>query len=413
MNSRPLSVCMVNAQLHLGGAETVMHQAAAGLRGDGHHVGYVVSTLGKNHPRPPGVRLLYPRFLDQLRYTRFSGLVERFLPARKFQERAFRRLADESGQLFHLHSFSGYASIPALVGLAASQPVLWTLHCYWGDARTVDGRGTPHEAAWGLAPQLLRTPRNLAELEALSRELQPLLDLPLWAALPSRASYKTAQSLPALSRWRLFHVPNGVDAGVFRPDMNGDPARLAQWGLEPDKPVILVVNRDFRIADKGFPMIRKALEIVTPNDDWQILLVGGNAAWAAAQLPPSLHVQARDFVADRAAMVSLYELAEIFLFASVRETFPCVILEAMAAGCCVVATPTDGVVEQITDGTHGLLAEEIGGQALAASLRHALGEPELRRRLAAGARARVETEFSEAAMVAGYLKIYREMQERS
>ena len=39
-----------------------------------------------------------------------------------------------------------------------------------------------------------------------------------------------------------------------------------------------------------------------------------------------------------------------FLFASPAENFPCVILEAMASACCVVATPTSGVTEQIEDG---------------------------------------------------------------
>lgn len=108
-------------------------------------------------------------------------------------------------------------------------------------------------------------------------------------------------------------------------------------------------------------------------------------------------------------MFELYAQADIFLFASRRENFPCVTLEAMATGLCVVATPTDGVKEQIVSGEHGLLSEQIDGTQLGRKLADAMADQALRTRLGQNARKRVLDEFSEEQMVAKFLDVYEQM----
>lgn len=50
-----------------------------------------------------------------------------------------------------------------------------------------------------------------------------------------------------------------------------------------------------------------------------------------------------------------YASADIFLFASLTETFGNVTLEAMASGLCVVAFDQAAAAEAVRDGEHGLL----------------------------------------------------------
>ena len=107
-------------------------------------------------------------------------------------------------------------------------------------------------------------------------------------------------------------------------------------------------------------------------------------------------------------MAKYFEAADIFLFASLAENFPCVILEAMSAKCCVVATPTSGVTEQIAHGKSGYLANEISGESLGEVLREALSQSVERSAYGNAARLRVEQEFSEAVMVDRYLSLYQE-----
>jgi len=275
----------------------------------------------------------------------------------------------------------------------------------------MDGRGTPYEAAWGLAPQLLRSPRSMQDLEKLHAELKPLFDTPIWVSTPSRKVVAALQQCADLKAWTVSHIPNGVDASMFCPSEKRNPQLRKQWGLDPEKTVILLVNRDFKIVDKGFGINEEALQRFSSRRDLQVVLVGQNADWAAARLPLSLDPRSFNFIADRASLISLYNLADIFLFASSRENFPCVTLEAMAGGCCVVATPTDGVTEQIDDGWHGLIAREISGTALTEPLERAISDEALRLQLGENARKRVEAEFSEAMMIEKYIHIYRKMRE--
>jgi glycosyltransferase involved in cell wall biosynthesis len=105
-------------------------------------------------------------------------------------------------------------------------------------------------------------------------------------------------------------------------------------------------------------------------------------------------------------MASLFEAADIFLFASPAENFPCVVLEAMASECCVVATPTSGVTEQIEDGRTGLLATELAGEALGRTLMAALQDGRRRRALGRAARDHVGAYFSTESFVARHLELY-------
>src|SRR6185503_15975442 len=132
----------------------------------------------------------------------------------------------------------------------------------------------------------------------------------------------------------------------------------------------------FKDPQKGFSYVQQALiASAQAHPTVQLALAGENAAWAAAQLPASLRTVSFGYVSERSTMAALYEAADLFLFASPAETFPCVVLEAMASECCVVATPTSGVTEQVEDGRTGLLAADPSGEALGRTLRTALANP--------------------------------------
>jgi glycosyltransferase involved in cell wall biosynthesis len=83
---------------------------------------------------------------------------------------------------------------------------------------------------------------------------------------------------------------------------------------------------------------------------------------------------------ERAALVSLYRFARVFVYASREEGFGIPPLEAMACGIPVVATRA-GAIEEIAGGA-ALLVDPGDRAALAAALRRALGEPALREDLA-------------------------------
>lgn len=102
--------------------------------------------------------------------------------------------------------------------------------------------------------------------------------------------------------------------------------------------------------------------------------------------------------------------ADLFVHPALAEGSGSVaLLEALQAGCAVVASACDGIPEDLTDGEDALLVPPGDGGALGAALAQALGDAALRRRLAAGARALFAARFSRAAFVAALASTYAEL----
>jgi glycosyltransferase involved in cell wall biosynthesis len=92
----------------------------------------------------------------------------------------------------------------------------------------------------------------------------------------------------------------------------------------------------------------------------------------------------------RTALPELYASADAFLYASLTETLGLVVLEAMAAGLPVIATPAGGVADHLVHEENGLAYADADPARCAEAMRRLLQDPTLRRRLAVGARRTAE-----------------------
>ncbi len=396
-----MKVWHVNNQVRLGGAETVVHQLLRGFP-----EARLVVADGKTFPAH--VRTLYPPWLACAYHSRLHRLIDRLAPRAAWTDRAFRRLGAARCDLIHLHNFHGrYATIESLAHVARSRPLVWTFHALWG---VTGGCDHPRDCrryleACGECPQLGRWPLTARDDTAaqLGAKLAQLAPLPLHIIAPSRWLADTVRESRVGRRWQVHHIPNAVDAR-FSAALDESPAVNSKTEAAP----ILIVNRNFQDEQKGFPMVQAALEyaaIVLGQPRPRLVLVGENAAWADARLP-GWKCESIGYVSDAGTLAGLHRTAGIFLFASPAENFPCAILEAMAAGSCVVATPTGGVVEQIEDGVTGVLADEVSGAALGAALIRALSDPPFRERLGHAARHQARRDFNEALFLARHREVY-------
>jgi glycosyltransferase involved in cell wall biosynthesis len=86
--------------------------------------------------------------------------------------------------------------------------------------------------------------------------------------------------------------------------------------------------------------------------------------------------------------------AGIFVLPSHAEGLPMGVLEAMAAGCPVIASAVGGIPDVIEDGVNGLLIPAGDTQALAAAMRRLIDHPAFARKLGAAARATIAARFT-------------------
>jgi glycosyltransferase involved in cell wall biosynthesis len=385
-----MKILLVNNQLQLGGAETVIRQLRSRLPN---------TRLLVAETPDWSAEVMYPRLLSRFRRTRFHNLVEATFPMFEWTNRRFAKLRNDPADIIHIHNFHGqYASVEALAELTSVKPVVWTFHGLWG---ITGGCDHPKECQGylnqcGHCPQLGLWPIGEIDRTAdeLDRKICAISGLAINVIAPSRYFYNTILSSQVGKRWKVHHIPNGIDASSFA------PAQAKSQRLK-----VLIVNRNFQDPHKGFRFVEEALNLLD-SADVELTFAGLNSSWAIAQLKSKYETRDLGYISDRRTMSELYAESHLFLFASPAENFPCVILEAMASGCCVVATPSGGVIEQIMDAQTGFLATEISAKALAIALNRALEVPKEISKIGLNARRSVIEKFSEDAMIEAHVRLY-------
>jgi glycosyltransferase involved in cell wall biosynthesis len=107
-------------------------------------------------------------------------------------------------------------------------------------------------------------------------------------------------------------------------------------------------------------------------------------------------------------MPSFYSGIDVYINTSVHEGIPMSILEAMANGVPVIAPRVGGIAEIIDDEIEGFLITTRNPEDFAERCLR-LKDPELRRRMGAAARKKIERHFSAEKMASDYLKLYYEL----
>jgi len=302
-----------------------------------------------------------------------EGFSVEILPLRRsFQLGAAWRLARllrrRRADLLHTHTLAAANALARLAGAAARVPVVSHLH--------IENHFRP------------ATRRLLAWLDNVTARLAARL-------VAVSEDTKRAYERQGYPRGRIEVVYNGVDLpadGVYR---RNDPARIGEIA---------------RLCDvKGQ---RELLQALARLPDAMLVLAGrdlergGEYQDELERESERLGIRERVEFGFHEDVPGLLETLDVVALPSWTEGLPLVLLEAMARGRPVVATPVGGTPELVTDGETGLLVPPRDPEALAEALRRVLDEPDLARRLGEAARARVAERFSAAEQERRMLEIY-------
>jgi glycosyltransferase involved in cell wall biosynthesis len=191
-----------------------------------------------------------------------------------------------------------------------------------------------------------------------------------------------------------------ISNGIPLPSLNGQPAGLvigSAGRLYPVKNFGLLIEVAARVCAVN-PSVRFKVLGEGPERPLLEAMIGQRGLAGSVELP--------GFSPDASA---LYRECAVYINTSRHEGMPLAVLEAMAYGLPVVAPRVGGLPEMVADGREGLLAPAADADQLAERCLRLLDEPDLRRRLGEAARARVEREFSLAAMARRYLGLYERL----
>lgn len=142
----------------------------------------------------------------------------------------------------------------------------------------------------------------------------------------------------------------GVDTDMFRPSLASPAMRNRLSQGHPEAPLLLYVGRVS--AEKEIEQIKPVLEAIP---EARLAIVGDGPH--RETLETHFANTATNFVGylQGLELASAYASADAFVFPSRTETLGLVLLEAMAAGCPVVAACSGGIPDIVTDGVNGHL----------------------------------------------------------
>ena len=177
----------------------------------------------------------------------------------------------------------------------------------------------------------------------------------------------------------------GVDTEMFQPHLASTKMRSRLSQGHPEDPLLLYVGRVS--AEKEIDYIKPVLESI-PNA--RLAIVGDGPHREA--LESHFSGTKTHFVGylHGLELASAFASADAFVFPSRTETLGLVLLEAMAAGCPVVAARSGGIPDIVTDGVNGYLFEPKDSQGLIEATKRLLAATEERETLRADAREEAE-----------------------
>ncbi|MBE9118334.1 glycosyltransferase family 1 protein [Lusitaniella coriacea LEGE 07157] len=177
----------------------------------------------------------------------------------------------------------------------------------------------------------------------------------------------------------------GVDTEMFQPTLASAKMRDRLSKGHPDSPLLLYVGRVS--PEKEIEQIKPVLEAIPGA---RLAIVGdGPHRKALKQHFAGMPVNFVGYLQGM-ELASAFASADAFVFPSRTETLGLVLLEAMAAGCPVVAARSGGIPDIVTDGVNGYLFEPNDPLGAIAATQRLLAAQEERETLRANAREEAE-----------------------
>jgi len=350
--------------------------------------------------------------------------IERRLGREDFSFPGSRRLLEllpKRPDIVHAHNLHGaYFDLRALAAISQKVPVALTLHDEWlWTGHCAHTLGCERwESGCGHCP-------NLGVYWPICR------DASAWNWRRKRDIYRRSRLFVcAPSRWLLDRaersilapiegrvINNGIDLKLFKP---GDRRAARQaLGLPQDTDILLfTANRGTKSPFKDYTTIRDAVGLLAQSGlkrAAMLVELGGDSRSEEVGAVPIWHVP---FESDPARVALYYQAADLYVHAAKADTFPTVVLEALACGTPVVATAVGGIPEQVR-GLHqnghtaehatGMLVPPGSADAMAQAIAFLLADDSLRLRLAENAAADAKQRFDLNRAVDEYLSWYQEI----
>ena len=230
---------------------------------------------------------------------------------------------------------------------------------------------------------------------------------------PMEKNFALAESLGVLSpppRTKVQGYANEAPLGlkdasasfVYQPDgLSSSVPVIGFAGELREKKGLKTLLTAYAQINKKFPATLFIVGVVRAGEDQQIL-----SEFRISN--PDSHLIITGQVSPN-DLPLYYALMDVFIHPSLRDGMPNALLEAMACGKPVIATPVGGMLDVVKDRENGIFVRVNDSGALANAIHEVFENAELRNRLGNAARQTVMAGFSPQRELDANLDVYRKL----
>ncbi|MEK6753074.1 MAG: glycosyltransferase family 4 protein [Chloroflexota bacterium] len=232
------------------------------------------------------------------------------------------------------------------------------------------------------------------------------------SAITTNAS-ELAKKAKAFIDREIHLIPNGVDTECFKL-MERNEMLAEMLNLQPstfnvigfvgelrEKKGMATLLRAYAQANSATPITLLIVGEIRPGDDRSIF-DEFRSANPNSQIIVTGQVPHKDLPA-------YYSLMDVFVHPALRDGMPNAVLEAMACGKAVIATPVGGALDILEDGKNGIAVNVSDADMLSKIILDLSGNPDKREQLGKNARDLVIKRFTLEKELEANLVIYRSL----
>ncbi len=194
-----------------------------------------------------------------------------------------------------------------------------------------------------------------------------------WAnsiVLNSHQIYEYAIQEESAPPEKVIIIPNGIDIEPYLHPVDR-ASFFRELGIEQDALLIGSVGRLDR--QKGYDVLLNAMAQLHRQDIHLVLIGTGPEERALKEQMRSLHLSEQvHFSGYRRDVPRILKAFDLYIQPSRFEGMPNALMEAMAAGCPVIASKIDGIRDLVVDGQTGWMIEQEDINNLAQAILYAL-----------------------------------------
>lgn len=278
-------------------------------------------------------------------------------------ENVTRQKAVTEADIIHMHWICGFLSPKTIKKLyKLKKPIVWTCHDSWpftGGCHVRYGCDK-FQSKCEKCPILQSEEEN--DLAAKIFEIKKVCfeDVKLNFIAPSNWMKKNIETSTLFRQCRCERIPNPLNIETYT-DMDLEVIN-AKLNYQKDKTKIHVLfgSVSIKIPYKGFSYLEEMLKILydryTSISNKVVLhFVGYDRS--NAEILKKYECKYWDYVQESEIMACIYNVADVFVFPTLEDNLPGMIMESLSCGTPVVAFRTGGVEDIVDHKNNGYIAE--------------------------------------------------------